>query len=348
MRINMETIDTKVGKTAYVTLENDQKMIVELTSFGAAIHRIKMPDEKGSHVDMLVAPDRLDDFLVAPFYYGKSVGRASGRLFVPDYTIDDISYPVSPNDGPNAKLHGGPKGFSFQRFEVANTFEDQNSVQVTFSYFSPDREEDFPGNLSVSITYTLDNQNRLSISIEGQSDRDTILNVTNHAYFNLSPEKKEVYDHVLTLKSSKYLDVDAAYHLKEIRDVAHTPFDFRSPMMLNEPIKALRDTPFEGFDNTFLIDQDDQKDWVARLEHPESGYELKLYTTYPSIVVFSHNKYSATTLNSATNKGYHSSITLECQYEPGGIHEPLLNSGILRKNERFQHEIVYAFARKTP
>ncbi len=347
MRIKTKNIDTKAGTTEYVTLENDQGMIVDLTSFGAALHRIRIPDEKGDHVDMLVAPERLDDFLIAPFYYGKSVGRASGRLFVPDYVIGGKAYPVSPNDGPDAKLHGGPGGFSFRRFKISDQAEDQDFASVTFSYFSPHLEEDFPGNLTVRITYRLDQKNRLSITIEGESDQDTILNVTNHAYFNLSPKKREIYDHVLTLKSSTYLDVDALYHLKGITDVTDTPFDFRTPKPLKEPIEALRESPFEGFDNTFLVDQLEQDDWVARLEHPESGHELRLYTTYPAIVMFSHNKYSTVPLNTATKKGYHSSITLECQYEPGGIHEPALNSGILRKNERFRHEIVYAFSRKT-
>lgn len=348
MRIKTETIDTGLGTTEYVTLENDQGMIVELTSFGAAIHRIRIPNEKNDYDDMLVAPDRLSDFLRAPFYYGKSVGRASGRLYVPDYVIDDTSYPVVPNDGPNAKLHGGPEGFSFQQFKVDDLVETPDSVRVRFSYFSPHLEEDFPGNLEITVTYVLDHAGRLSISIDGQCDQDTILNVTNHAYFNLSPQKGAVYDHVLTLKSSKYLDVDAQYRLKRINDVSGTPFDFRTPTTLEGPIKALRDTPFEGFDNTFLIDDHDQDEWVARLSHPASGYELRLYTTYPSIVLFSHNKHSTVPLNAKTDRGYHSSITLECQYEPGGIHEPALNSGILRKNERFSHEIVYAFSRKTP
>ncbi|MFP4187605.1 MAG: galactose-1-epimerase, partial [Acholeplasmataceae bacterium] len=187
MRIETKAIATSVGETERVTLENDQGMIVELNGFGAAIRRIAVPDEKGDPVDMLVAPETTDDFLTSELYYGKTIGRASGRLFAPSYEIDGRSFPVTPDEGTDTKLHGGPKGFSFQKFRISGREQERDSVSVTFSYLSPDREEGFPGNLHVRITYRLDQKNRLSIGIEGVSDLDTILNVTNHAYFNLSP-----------------------------------------------------------------------------------------------------------------------------------------------------------------
>ncbi len=337
MEIKREHRITTVGSIEFITLIS-QDLKVELTSYGAAIYQIYIDEH-----EMLVGPKDLDDFLKSTSYYGKTIGRVSGRLVVPSYEIDGITYPVKAVGSKKTNLHGGKIGFSFKNFEIVEEKINQSTVSVTMKYTSCDQEENFPGELTLFVTYTLNDHMKLRIDYDAKSDRDTLCNVTCHPYFNFQKHKTNIFNHELSVQASHYLNIDSEYLIQSKDSVKNTPFDLRKAVNLKESIQKMSNTSFEGFDHTWIFDQ---KQNQVTLFDPESNIGLTIDSSYPSIVIYTHNIPSAKKLEQLGNLGIHSSIALECQFEPGGIHHKYLNSAILRKNEHYQHHITYDFFRK--
>ncbi len=346
MKLKIVNQSTKVGDVDIVVIDNQKGLRVRLTSYGAAIHRIQMKNGNGHHDDVVVAPIDVNDFLVSDFYYGKLVGRTSGRLHAPSYQIADKQYPVTPFGGKTSKLHGGEKGFSFQHFTIEEQVVESDHASVTFRYFSQHLEEGYPGNLEVLATYTLDVHDRLTLDIKAKSDRDTLCNITNHAYFNMGLPKNKIYDHELMIKASRFLDIKPDFTLKAVRPVEGTPWDFRTPVRLGTAMEKMLDTPFGGFDHNWLFDDHGPDTPVIDLYEPETDRGLQMFTTYPSVVVYTHNRLSSAYLRQVPGESHHASLAIECQYEPGGIHHPELSSAILPEGKPYHHQIIYQFYRR--
>ncbi|MBU1094767.1 MAG: galactose mutarotase [Firmicutes bacterium] len=337
MKIIREHKITEVGEIEFITLKSE-KVCVELTSYGAAIYQIYFNEH-----EMLLSPQDLNTFLKSSAYYGKTVGRVSGRLAVPSYQIDEKSYIVEPVGAPKTNIHGGKIGFSFKNFEITNEQITSSAVSVTMKYFSKNGEENFPGNLTLFVTYTLNNQNELRMDYDAQADADTLCNITCHPYFNFQKDKTKINKHMLTVQADHYLNIDADYLILAKAEVKNTPYDFREQANLGERIAQVLDTPFEGFDHCWVFNH---KANQVDLYNPESKLGMKVDTNYPSIVMYTHNIPELVQLEQVSDDAIHSSIALECQYEPGGIHHDYLNSAILRKNEVYKHYISYQFYRK--
>lgn len=337
MQIKREHRQTAVGSIELITLLSHHLKIV-LTSYGAGWYQAEMDDH-----ELLVGPQDLDDYLQSTSYYGKTIGRVSGRLVVPFYEIDGIKYPVKPVGSEKTNLHGGKVGFSFRNFEIVEERVHADSVSVTMKYVSKDNEEDFPGELTLFVKYTLNDKDELRIDYDAKSNRDTLCNITCHPYFNFQKEKKNIFKHELTVKANDYLNIDEDYMIQSKDSVEHTPFDLRKPAVLGERIKAMGTTPFQGFDHTWIFSQ---KENQVTLYDPESNIGMQVDSSYPAMVIYTHNIPSAKVLEQTGNLGIHSSVALECQFEPGGIHHHFLNHAILRKNEHYQHHITYRFFRK--
>ena len=337
MELKIERKSSTVGQFDLVILQH-QEMTVKLTSYGAAIYEIRAFNQL-----VTVAPMDMDEFLTSSHYYGKTIGRTSGRLVVPSYQIDNQSYLVKPFDAPKTQLHGGKTGFAFRNFDILETKVLDRSASVTFKYVSRDQEEDFPGTLTLLVTYVLKDDNTLAIYHEATTTKDTLCNITNHVYFNLERNKSNMMNHQLMISSSAYLDIDREFMIKEKHTTSHTPFDFRKMHRLGDGIHNMQQTSFRGFDHTWIFDQSDLK---VELFDPSSKISLKLYTDYPAVVIYTHNFPSPNRLESFNHDGRYAGLTLECQYEPGGIHHQFLNSAILRQNERYQHQIVFVFEQR--
>ncbi len=337
MQIKREHKQTSVGNIELITLIN-QDLKAVITSYGAGLYQIEMDEHA-----LLVGPQNLDDYLTSTSYYGKTIGRVSGRLVVPFYEIDGIMYPVQPVGSEKTNLHGGKVGFSFRNFEIVDERVQSDTVSITMKYVSQDQEEDFPGELTLFVTYTLNNQNQLRIDYDAKSNQDTLCNITCHPYFNFQKEKKTINKHELMVKASTYLNIDEDYMIQSKDRVDNTPFDLRNSAVLGDCIKQMSDTPFQGFDHTWIFDEDKNQ---VTLYDPESHIGMLVDSSYPAIVIYTHNIPSAKVLEQTGNLGIHSSVALECQFEPGGIHHGFLNSAILRKNEHYQHHITYSFFKK--
>jgi aldose 1-epimerase len=332
-----ETVTTTLGSVDLITLKSND-MEVKLTSFGAAIFYIKV---LGNIVT--VQPKKLEDFLKSPFFYGKTIGRTSGRLVLPSYQINDITYPISSFGGKHVKLHGGKNGFAFKPFTLKDYFIDENKVSVTFSYVSIDMEEEYPGKVILDVVYTLDSHLGLLIEYHALSDQDTLCNITNHTYFNLTVKKQTILDHQLLIHADHYLEINDEMIVKSKEKVKGLPYDFNVKSHLGDKIKLMLNTPFKGFDHTWLFNT--KKDQIE-VDEPSSQVKMIIDTSYPSVVIYTHNFPVKDELEEIKGNGVHSSFTLETQYEPGGIHHDYLNSAILYKDQAYQHHILFRFIKK--
>jgi aldose 1-epimerase len=337
MHITKEKKLTSVGSIDLVTLKTDTMEVI-LTSYGAAVYQIWVHGHLVS-----VQPLDLNTFLSAKYYYGKTVGRTSGRLILPDFQIDQNIYPISEHRGEGVKLHGGPRGFSFRNFSIVKERILSEEVMVQFKYESKHLEEEYPGNLTLFVTYHLTKSQGLLIDFDATSDQDTLCNITNHLYFNLSTKRSDVLDHVMQINANQYLEIDDLLKPKQKTDVNGLPFDFRIEKHLGKQMELMKDTSFEGFDHTWLLTGALPS---VVVDEPSSPVKLICETDYPAVVIFTHNQPSPDGLPQFKTDGKHSAFTLECQFEPGGIHFPFLNAAILRKNEKYHHYIRYQFVDK--
>lgn len=328
-----KNILTQVGPIERITIER-KNMSVTLISYGAAVYSIKVDGREVS-----VRPEELNDFLTSDFDYGKTIGRTAGRLIAPSYEIDGISYPVKPYRSDKTKLHGGETGFCFRHFKVIETREDAQQSVVVFRYVSADGEEDYPGELTLDVIYTLDDRMNFRIDYQATTTKDTLCSITNHLYFNLLGYG-DIMDHELLVKASTYIEGDHEGIPIGKVDVTKTAFDLRKPSNLGSKIRSIADTPAMGYDHPWLFDD---KVGYAKLVDPTDQISLELSTDYPAVVIFTHNLVSPSKLPDVYGDGVYSSLTLECEYEPGGIHFKDFNSAILRKEDTYKHFINFKF-----
>jgi aldose 1-epimerase len=334
--INIEkNIKTSVGDVTKVFV-SQHKMELTLLSYGASIYSLTYEG-----VELTVRPDDLDAFLNANFYYGKTVGRTAGRLIAPSYEIDGISYPVKPFRGETTKLHGGERGYSYRHFELVSTDEDEQSSTVIFKIVDPDGEEDYPGELTLFVTYTLTSDHMLRIDYHAESTKDTLCSITNHIYVNLDG-KGTINQHGLFIDASHYIALDENLVPLKKATVEKTPFDLRKLTSIEGRLKSLEDTPIGGYDHSCVFDK---KIGRATLTDSKGDLTLDLETDYPALVIFAHNIPSPDPLPEVYGDGVRSSLTLECEFEPGGIHYPDMSDGILRKGETYHHFMSFKFSK---
>jgi len=332
--IKIKHIKTTVGDVQEIRIKRGE-LDVTLINYGAAIYSVKMNGK-----ELTVRPDALDDFLHAKFYYGKTIGRTGGRLIAPSYSINGISYPVKPYRGETTKLHGGPTGFSFRHFNVVKTVDEKNQSVVSMKYVSADGEEDYPGELTLWVHYIITDNNRLRIAYEATTTQDTLCSITNHIYLNLDGEGT-INEHHMKVAASQYVALDENLVPYGKATVEKTPYDLRRMGSITGKLKALSETPIGGFDHTWLFDQNPGR---AIIKNSDRTLQVELKTNYPAVVIFAHNVPSLDTLPARFGNGVRSALTLECEYEPGGIHFPDMNSAILKKGEKYQHYMELTFS----
>ncbi|PKK98235.1 MAG: hypothetical protein CVV57_08190 [Tenericutes bacterium HGW-Tenericutes-2] len=344
MLISKSSIITSKGEILFVTLENNQGFKLVLCSYGASIYQVIYTNDDGVEQLLNLTPEYIEDFLVSPAYFGKTVGRVSGRLFGPNFKILDQTYPLKLAKGETSMLHGGKKGFSFQNFEFLSESITDDSASVVFFYESHDQEEGFPGNLKVYVTYELNNENQIVIDYDAISDQDTLLNMTNHVYFNLSDSFETIDSHELMINSNQYVELDGEFRFKRVNDVEGSLFDFRAKKSPSELSNALKSTKQKGIDTIFLLQKG--SNYAARLEHPQSNIGLDIFTTYPSVVIYTYQYSTNKKLIGIDDDGAYRGITFEGEYAPECVTPNEVNPSILRGNKPYQERIVFQFFRK--
>lgn len=333
LMINIKDVHTSLGSVKQLDIQKGD-LSLSLLSYGASIYRLSYKNRC-----VTVQPNTIEDFMKANFFYGKTIGRTAGRLILPSFRIDDNEYPITAYGGEKTKLHGGALGFSYRHFKLESYHENNESVDVVFSIVSPHMEEGYPGELTLFVTYTIDRHNTLNISFKATTTEDTLCNITNHIYVNLDG-KNTIENHTMSINSSTYIDVDHHIIPRGKKDVSHTPFDLRQPTVLKEALSALKDTLIKGFDHAWLFDD---KIGHINISNSKKDIVLDVTTDYPAVVIFAHNIPTKDPIDYA-NHGIYSSLTLECQYEPSGIHYPGFNHAILRKDEIYHHFMKLHFS----
>ena len=336
---------TPDGKEIFrYTLTNSKGASVVLGSVGAAIVSINVPDRDGKLADVVIGyPNAMDYFADGPCS-GKIPGRYANRIAKGHFTLDGKEYTLPVNNGPN-HLHGGPDGFQNQVWDSRIV---DNAVE--FMYFSEDGEAGFPGNLKVVAHYTWSEDNELTLTLTAETDAPTVVNLTNHAYFNLAGEGSgTVLNHILKLNASAWLPTDETLiPLGRVDDVAGTPMDFVNEKPIGRDIQA--DFPAlkygKGYDNCFLIDDamPGQLAVAAELKDPASGRTLKVLTTQPAVQVYTGNWLKGCPAGKSGHAyGDYDAVAIECQHTPDAPNQPDFPSTVLRPGETFKEAIIWAF-----
>ena len=322
------------GKNSYVyTLENDKGLKVKLAEVGASITGIFFKDKNGKEVEVAFGSDDIEFYTdkANNGHMGATVGRVAGRTMGAKFTIDDKEYNVTPNKAPN-HAHGGTNGLSYV---IYNSTQKKDN-EVLFSYLSKDGEEGYPGNLNLMVKYTITDENEIIIDYIATTDKATPLNVMNHSYFNLNGRGK-INDHEMFIDAKYYLPDENGMTSGEILKTKNTPYDFTVPKKIDEIIKAK-----DGCDNCFIFDDNDINKKRVRVFSEETGISLEVFTTMPSILLYTYNSLNSYKVRNQTlNK--HEAFCLEAQYLSCSLNFNHFPSIILYPDREYNHRTIYKF-----
>jgi aldose 1-epimerase len=333
-----------------ITLRNNAGVEARVLTYGGIILSLKTPDSSGAMDDIVLGFDDLPQYFTKSPYFGCIIGRYGNRIAKGRFTLDGKPYTLATNNLPN-HLHGGVKGWD-KVIWAPTTFQDGDGVGVTLTYTSPDGEEGYPGTVKASVKYTLNDQNQLIVDYQATTDKPTVINLTQHSYFNLAGAKaNDILGHQLQLNADQYTPVDSTLiPTGQIAPVEGTPFDFRKLTPIGERIS----TPHEqikfgrGYDHNFvLVRSSPSLTHAARVEEPVTGRTLDIFTTEPGIQFYSGNFLDGT----LTGKGgrtyaHRSGFCLETQHYPDSPNRPNFPSTVLRPGETYTSKTVFSFGVK--
>lgn len=324
------------------TLSNNQGNTVELIDYGAIVVSINVPDRSGKKTNVTAGFSSIDGYLERHPYFGATVGRFCNRIAMGKFSLEGKSYSLAVNNGPN-HLHGGEVGFDKRMWQVAEVKSD-NSVGLKFTYVSPDGEEGYPGTLTTIAEYRWDNNNCLTLDLQATTDKPTVLNLTNHAYFNLGGAGSgTIHQHELTLACDQYLPVDESMIPKGVlAPVAGTPLDFTTSHKIGERIAQLKET--NGYDHCFVVKgkAGELRD-AAKVVDPASGRTLSIKTTQPGIQLYTGNFLDGKPGNAGFKT--HEAFCLETQHYPDSPNQPSFPSTVLRPGEKFHQVTTFTFGK---
>ncbi len=338
-------VDTIDGKpTALYVLKNQNGMEVCITNFGGRIVSVMVPDKDGKMQDVVLGFDSIGKYVNIPSDFGATIGRYANRINQGRITIDGETIQLPQNNYGHA-LHGGPNGWQYKIFDFAQSGD--NSLKLVLN--SPDGDENFPGNVVASVTFTLTEENAIDISYEATTDKKTVINMTNHSYFNLSGNaNKDITDHILYVNADEFTPVDSSFMTTgEIVSVKDTPFDFTTPKPIGEEIDA-EDDQIEngnGYDHNWVLNtKGDLTQLAARLTSPVSGISMEVYTDEPGIQVYTGNFLDAS-VRGKNNILYdmRAAICLETQHYPDSPNKPQWPSVILEPGQTYTSRCIYKF-----
>ncbi len=334
-----------------VTLVNRHGVHATVIAWGATLQSLILPDRTGHLADVALGYDNLKDYLDHPQYFGATVGRFANRIARGKFTLDGKAYQVPVNNGPNS-LHGGTAGFDKQLWQVVDAAGGP-SGHVTLRHVSPDGEMGYPGTLTVDATYTLGEDDRLTIEYRATTTAPTIVNVTNHAYWNLSGEGSAngAMGHRVTIPAETYLPTDAgAIPTGEFRPVAGTAFDFRTPRAVGERVRDATDQQLvfgRGYDHNWVVGRQVTVDehLMARVADPTSGRAFELWSNQPGLQFYSGNFLDGTTSGKA-KRIYRAgdAVVFEPQIFPDTPNQPAFGSARLAPGETYRNVISYRFS----
>ena len=329
---------------AQFSITNKSGFTIRFINYGCVITDIIAPDREGNLENVVLGFDRLEDYVDYSPYFGAVVGRIAGRIANGQFNLNGKSFSITQNED-NNHLHGGVKGFSHVLWDY-KVIEEKNTVGVEFSYTSKAGEEGFPGNVEVTTTYLVNEDNQLDIYYKATTDEDTIINLTNHTYFNLSGNlNKTIRDHELQLNCSRFLELkEDSIPTGQLIPVEGTPFDFRTSKPISQGIDSgykQNELAGNGFDHPFALDSNFNRE--IQLYDPESGRKLVVETDQPAVVVYTSNQYEGDYEIRGVKPHHHMAICLETQGFPDAINQPDFPRVTLKRNDVYQAHTRFVF-----
>jgi aldose 1-epimerase len=343
--VTTENFGSFEGKdVSLYTLKNKQGDIIKLTNYGAAIVEVNVPDRDGNRANVTFGYDNLEGYLKGDPYFGKVVGQYANRIARGKFTLDSVEYTLAINNAPNA-LHGGPTGWH-SRVWTAEVLKGTDFPAVKFTYSKPDMEEGFPGNVVAEVVYTWTDANEIIMDYKVTTDRRTVINITNHAYFNLhGAGVGDILDHEAVILASAFTPVDSTLiPTGELRPVEGTPFDFRTPHLIGERIGEAYDQLIlgGGYDHNYVLDNLQEVD--AEVYDPSTGRVIQVITDQPGVQLYTGNFLDGT----QTGRGgkvyqYRSGFCLETQRYPDSPNQASFPTVVLTPEEPFLSSTTFRF-----
>ncbi len=344
LTIKAEKVDSWQGKDVFHYVLDNGIMQVEMTNFGGIISRIIVPDKNGKLENVVLALEEIPDYFTknGP-YLGAAVGRYANRIGGAAFTLEGETYQVTKNNGENT-LHGGREGFGVKVWEP-KVYKKEDAVGVKMTYLSVDGEEGFPGNLETILYMELTSDNELKLRFEATTDKKTVVNLTNHSYFNLNGITGDVRDHELRIFADAITPTGSGQiPTGELMSVEGTAFDFQTSKNLGTQLDALG----EGFDHNYVTKRENSTELkkIAIVKHPASGRVMSVFSTAPGVQLYTANH--VRNFAGADGKTYqpHWALCLEPEGWPDSPNKPDFPSTSLAPGEKYVHEIVYEFGVK--
>ncbi len=342
------------GKTAdgqvvdLYAITNSKGVEVRITDYGGTVVSLKVPDRNGVLADVVLGFDRLEDYLKGHPFFGCLVGRYANRIAKGRFTLEGKTYTLAVNNGPN-HLHGGLMGFD-KRVWKASEVSRGGAPALRLEYVSKHMEEGYPGNLTVEVIYSLSDANALRIDYTATTDGPTVVNLTNHSYFNLAGAGAgDMLGHEVQVNADRFVPVGSdLIPTGELRSVAGTPLDFRQPTAIGARIDADHEQIRygQGYDHTFVLNNPGREPGLAaRVREPRSGRVLEVLTTKPGVQLYTGNFLDGSNVGkSGKVYGRRYGFCLETQYFPDSPNQPSFPSPVLRPGETYRHTTVYRFS----
>ncbi|MEU6003068.1 aldose epimerase family protein [Streptomyces sp. NPDC047197] len=322
---------------------------MKVLSYGGIVQSLELPDRHGRYRNVSLGYDTIEEYVAGTTFFGATIGRYGNRIAKGRFTLDGKTHQLSVNDGENS-LHGGAKGFDTRVWDV-EPFTDSSGVGLRLHYTSVDGEMGYPGTLRVTVTYTLTARGDWRIDYAATTDKATVVNLTNHTYYNLAGEGSgDILDHELTLAAARFTPTDAGLiPTGELARVAGTPFDFRRAKTVGEDIRVSHEqlVTAKGFDHNWVLDKGITRrpEHFATLRDPGSGRAMKIATTEPGVQFYSGNFLDGT-LTGPSGRTYRQGdgLCLETQHFPDSPNQPKFPSTVLRPGETYRSSTVHSFS----
>lgn len=340
---------TSDGKAVEIyTLTNSKGAEARIMTYGGTLVSLKVPDRKGNFDDVVLGYDTLGGYLKDDFYIGYTIGRYANRIAKGKFSLNGTEYSLEKNNGEN-HLHGGSGGFHRLVWK-AKPSADKNGASLELSRLSKDGEAGYPGNLTVKVIYTLTENNELKIDYSATTDKDTVINLTHHSYFNLAGAGSggDILNHQLQINADRFTPTDSnSIPTGELRTVKSTPFDFTMPTAIGARIEqADEQLKFGGgYDHNFVLNKTDQSlTLAAKVFEPTSGREMEVFTTEPAMQFYAGNFLADVKGKNGKIYQKHHGFCLEAQHYPDSPNQPQFPTTVLKPNRKYTQTTVYKFS----
>ena len=323
------------------TLTNDNDLKAQITNYGGIVTSLQVPDRDGNLGDIVSGYDSLEEYIKNNPYFGALIGRCGNRISKGKFTLNGVEYTLATNQDAN-HLHGGIKGFDKMVWDAEEMQTDEGPA-LKLTYLSKDGEEGYPGNLSCTVIYTLTNNDELKVSYKAETDKDTVVNLTHHSYFNLGGhDSGDTLGHELMINADNYTAVDEELiPTGQIKPVKDTPMDFTKPTAIGARIDQVEG----GYDHNYVLNSSDGSlALAASVYEPKTGRVMEISTTEPGIQFYSGNFLDGSIKGKDAVYNKHSAFCLETQHFPDAPNKPDFPSIVLRPGEKYTHLTVHKFS----